>query len=518
MCQEIHLAFVFVSPDFAARGGFPLKLAELVSSLLLCNVTGDPAVEITGIETDSRKVEPGTLFIALRGFTVDGHQYVQQAVEKGAAAVMVEEPVHVDVPVVLVPDTRRAMAIVAAHFYQYPTKELKVIGITGTNGKTTTSHLIQAIFNDAGKETGIIGTIAIKFKGKEFPVKNTTPDVVELQKSLSLMRDEGCEYAAIEVSSHALDLGRVRGCEFHAAVFTNLTQDHLDYHQTMEQYREAKGLLFSQLGNGYSPRKDANKVAVINADDPNADYFMKVTPVQVITYGIEKPADVRARRIEISPHGTKFLLETFQGSCEIQLRLIGKFNVYNVLAAISVALAEGIPLAQIKKSVESVSGVNGRFEPVNAGQPFAVIVDYAHTPDSLENVLKTIQEFAKKRVFCVVGCGGDRDRGKRPLMARIAATYSDRVFLTSDNPRTEDPQRILEDMLAGIKDVDPGRYQVIVDRKEAIEKAIQEAQAGDVVLIAGKGHETYQEINGVRYDFDDREVARQAIMRDANGT
>jgi UDP-N-acetylmuramoyl-L-alanyl-D-glutamate--2,6-diaminopimelate ligase len=245
---------------------------------------------------------------------------------------------------------------------------------------------------------------------------------------------------------------------------------------------------------------------------------MKVTTVQVITYGIEKPADVRARRIEISPHGTRFLLETFQGNCEIQLRLIGKFNVYNVLAAISVALAEGIPLAQIKKSVESVSGVNGRFEPVNAGQPFAVIVDYAHTPDSLENVLKTIQEFAKKRVFCVVGCGGDRDRGKRPLMARIAATYSDRVFLTSDNPRTEDPQRILEDMLAGIKDVDPGRYQVIVDRKEAIEKAIQEAQAGDVVLIAGKGHETYQEINGVRYDFDDREVARQAIMRDANGT
>lgn len=491
---------------------YSMRLEELVRPLVLHTVSGDLGTEIKGIQIDSRQVKPGDLFIALRGFTVDGHRFVPQAVEKGAAAVLVEEPVSVDVPVVQVPDTRRAMAVVAATFYQHPTRELKLIGITGTNGKTTTSHLIQQILNDAGRQTGLIGTIQMKIGDRTFPVKNTTPEVVDLQRSFRMMLNERCEYSVIEASSHALDLGRTRGCEFHIAVFTNLTQDHLDYHETMERYREAKGLLFSQLGNRYSDEPDQNSYAVLNADDEASSYFARITPAQVITYGIEKPADVRAQNIRITSAGTAFTLSTFRGSIDVQLKLIGKFNVYNVLAATSVALLEGITLPQIKKSLESISGVSGRFEPVQAGQPYTVLVDYAHTPDSLENVLATIREFAEGNVICVVGCGGDRDRGKRPLMAQIAAKYSDLTVITSDNPRTEDPEAIIADMAEGLKEVERDRYVTIVDRRQAIFDAIGRAQPKDVVLIAGKGHETYQEINGVRYDFDDREVAREAML------
>jgi UDP-N-acetylmuramoyl-L-alanyl-D-glutamate--2,6-diaminopimelate ligase len=489
-----------------------MRLEELIRPLVLHTVSGDLDTEIKGIQIDSRQVKPGDLFIALRGFTVDGHRFVTQAVEKGAAAVLVEEPVPVDVPVVRVPDTRRAMAVVAATFYQHPTRELKLIGITGTNGKTTTSHLIQQILNDAGHPTGLIGTIQMKIGDRTFPVKNTTPEVVDLQRSFRMMCNERCEYSVIEASSHALDLGRTRGCEFHIAVFTNLTQDHLDYHETMERYREAKGLLFSQLGNRYSDEPDQNSYAVLNADDEASSYFGRITPAQVVTYGIEHPADVRAQNIRITSAGTAFTLSTFRGSIDIQLKLIGKFNVYNVLAATSVALLEGITLSQIKKSLESISGVSGRFEPVQAGQPYTVLVDYAHTPDSLENVLATIREFADGNVICVVGCGGDRDRGKRPLMAQIAAKYSDLTVITSDNPRTEDPEAIIADMVEGLKEVEKDRYVTVVDRRQAIFDAVGRAKPKDVVLIAGKGHETYQEINGVRYDFDDREVAREAIL------
>lgn len=487
-----------------------MKLAELIKPLVLKQTSGDLNMEIQGLQMDSRAVKPGDLFIATKGFTVDGHDFIDQAIANGAVALLVERPVAENVPTVLVSDTRRAMAVIAAHFYHYPTKELKVIGVTGTNGKTTTTHLIGQILQDVGQPAGVIGTIGMKVKDRTYPVNNTTPEMIDLQKGFRMMREEGLDYAVIEVSSHALDLGRTRGIEFHIAVFTNLTQDHLDYHQTMDKYRQAKGQLFSQLGNHYQPDYGKSQIAVLNADDPATDYYQRLTPAQVVTYGIKQSADVRAEAIEISSTGTSFRLHTFQGSIDVQLQLVGMFNVYNALAATAVALIEGIPLAKIKESLENITGVDGRFELVSADMPFMTLVDYAHTPDSLENVLLSIREFAKEKVICVVGCGGDRDRGKRPQMARIAEKYSDLTVITSDNPRSEQPEQIIEDMIQGLQE---DHYAVYVDRKEAIEYAISQAEPGDVVLIAGKGHETYQEIQGVRYEFDDRKVARLAMDR-----
>ncbi len=487
-----------------------MLLKELLAPLLPVRVIGDDSVKITGLTADSRKVKPGDLFICLSGFTVDGHAFAEQAVRQGAAAVLAQK--ELDLPgttLVLVPDTRRAMALVADRFYGSPTQELKLIGVTGTNGKTTTTHLIDKILRDQQKRTGLIGTIHMRIGDDFCEVKNTTPDVLELQHSFRRMRDLDTEYAIIEVSSHALDLGRVRGCDFHTAVFTNLTQDHLDYHETMDNYRHAKSLLFAQLGNRYDAK--AMKTAVLNADDEASELYARVTPARVITYGIDRPADVRAEEIRLTSRGTSFMVHTFAGSIRFDLRLMGKFNVYNALAATAVCLAEGVPLEAIKRSLEEVSGVNGRFESVDAGQPFTVIVDYSHTPDSLENALVTVKEFARGRVFCVVGCGGDRDKGKRPIMAQIATKYADITVLTSDNPRSEDPEAIIADMTAGIAGVAADRYVTLTDRREAIGYAIRQAKADDVILIAGKGHETYQIIKGNVLPFDDRAVARDAI-------
>ncbi|MFC4076536.1 UDP-N-acetylmuramoyl-L-alanyl-D-glutamate--2,6-diaminopimelate ligase [Salinithrix halophila] len=490
-----------------------MRLEKLCNSLVLGSVSGDRDTEIHGIQTASRQVQPGDLFIALRGFTVDGHRFIPEALENGAAALVVEEEITADVPVIRVPDTRRAMAVFSDVFYRRPTSDLKLIGITGTNGKTTTAHLIRHILQNQGQKTGLIGTINMQIGEDVFPVKNTTPEVIELQRSFRRMVDEGCSHAVIEASSHALDLGRTRGCRFRTAVFTNLTQDHLDYHETMENYRNAKALLFSQLGNGYADRSVDQPLAVLNADDPASDYFARVTPAQVLRYGIEQKADVKAENIRFHPGGTRFTLATYQGSVQVDMKMMGKFSVYNVLAAAAVALGEGVPLEDIRDSLERIRGVDGRLEQVDNGQPFTVLVDYAHTPDGLENVLTTIREVAQGTVFCVVGCGGDRDRTKRPLMAEIGARYSDHLVITSDNPRTEDPLRIIDDMLEGVKQVPRERVTTLPDRAEAIQFCVERARPGDMVLIAGKGHETYQEINGVRYDFDDREQAREAIKR-----
>jgi UDP-N-acetylmuramoyl-L-alanyl-D-glutamate--2,6-diaminopimelate ligase len=491
-------------------GAIVMLLRDLLVPLLPVRVTGDDSLEITGLTADSRKVKPGTLFVCLKGFTVDGHMFAAKAVEQGAVAILAEEDVDVPATVVRVPDTRRAMAMLADRFYGSPTRELKLIGVTGTNGKTTTTHLIDKILRDREKKTGLIGTIHMRIGDQFEELKNTTPDAIDLQQSFRRMRDIDTEYAIIEVSSHALELGRVRGCDVHTAVFTNLTQDHLDYHKTMENYRYAKSLLFSQLGNSYDPNRP--KTAVLNADDEASKLYATVTSARVITYGIDQPADVRAEEIEITSRGTSFTVHTFAGSIRLNLRLIGKFNVYNALAAIAVTLAEGVQLSDIKASLEAVTGVSGRFESVDAGQPFTVVVDYSHTPDSLENALVTVKEFAKGRIFCIVGCGGDRDRTKRPIMAQIATKYADLAVLTSDNPRSEEPQAILDDMLAGLADVATDRYTTFVDRREAIRFAVSQAQENDVILIAGKGHETYQIIKGQVLPFDDREVAREAIL------
>lgn len=466
---------------------------------------------ITSVETDSRMVKPGSLFVCLKGYTVDGHDFVEQAVENGASAIIAECKIETAVPVAYVPDTNRAAAVLADAFYEKPSNHMHMVGVTGTNGKTTTTHLIEKIFADRGQKTGLIGTIGLKISGKPMKLKSstpTTPDAITLQKGLAQMLDEGVETTVMEVSSHALEMGRVRGTDFNVAVFTNLSQDHLEFHPTMEDYFHAKSLLFSQLGNTYD--RNRLKVAVINADDERVEQLKKVTAVQMLTYGINKPADIRANEVQLSEKGTRFTLDTPYGKADLHLNLIGLFNVYNVLAAAAACLVSGIPFNQVCKSLEGATGVPGRFEVVDEGQPYTVIVDYAHTPDSLENVLKTVKQFAKGRIFALVGCGGDRDRTKRPLMAQIAVKYADHTVLTSDNPRSEDPEAIIRDMEEGVKDAD---YISIPDRTEAILHAIAEARAEDCILIAGKGHETYQIIGDETIHFDDREMARLAIQK-----
>jgi UDP-N-acetylmuramoyl-L-alanyl-D-glutamate--2,6-diaminopimelate ligase len=490
-----------------------VRLRELITSLFIKQVIGNDDVVIQNITADSRHVAPGSLFVALRGYTVDGHDFVRPAVEAGASAVVVERAVEgLTAPQVVVRDTRAAIAVLASVFYRHPSRRMKVIGVTGTNGKTTTTFLIDRILSDAGYKTGLIGTIKTRIGDEEFEMANTTPEAIDLQEIFHRMEAIGTVYPVMEVSSHAVELKRVAGTEFHIAVFTNLTQDHLDYHGTMEAYRNAKSKFFAQLGSGYADDPREGKFAIINRDDPQADFFEAATAAQVVTYGIDRAADVRAKDVKIAADGVSFTVESFAGKETFRLQLTGKFSVYNALAATAAGLVEGVPLAEIKKSLESVRGVQGRFERVQAGQDFAVIVDYSHTPDSLENALKTVREFADGRVICLVGCGGDRDRKKRPLMARIAADYADLVVLTSDNPRTEDPERILDDMEKGLTDVPTSRYLRITDRAAAIRQAVGMATKGDVILIAGKGHETYQIIGRTKIHFDDREEAVKAIV------
>ncbi|MBW8348634.1 UDP-N-acetylmuramoyl-L-alanyl-D-glutamate--2,6-diaminopimelate ligase [Bacillus sp. IITD106] len=460
--------------------------------------------EVTSIANNHKKVEPGSFFICITGHVFDGHHFAKEAVDRGAVAILAERKLDLEVPVIVVKDTTRAMAILADAFYGHPTQHLHLIGITGTNGKTTTSHLIEAIFRDYKKITGLIGTINMKIGDRTIETKNTTPDSLVLQSVFHEMVSEKVDTAIMEVSSHALVQGRVNGCDYDVAVFTNLSQDHLDYHHTMEEYRLAKSLLFSKLGNSYYKNK---KFAVLNADDKATKKFIVETSAHVVTYGIDSPSDFMASNINLENGGTSFTLHTPEGKRDITLNLMGRFNIYNALASIAAAYVSNIPLDLIVQTIEKATGVPGRFESVNGGQDFSVIVDYAHTPDSLENVLKTIQQFAKKRIFAVVGCGGDRDPSKRPLMAEIACKYSTNPIFTSDNPRSENPLSILADMEKGAV----GDYQIIPDRTEAITSAIQEARNGDVVLIAGKGHETYQIIGDQVFDFDDRLVALKAI-------
>ncbi|WP_047981353.1 UDP-N-acetylmuramoyl-L-alanyl-D-glutamate--2,6-diaminopimelate ligase [Ornithinibacillus contaminans] len=468
-------------------------------------------IEINTIKMDSREITKDDLFVCINGFTVDGHDFVEEAVENGASVIVAERQVDtkVKVPVVIVPNTVRFLAIAAGVYYQFPTHQIPLIGVTGTNGKTTVTYLLETIFNHAAEKTGVIGTIQMKIGQDTYPIENTTPNALFLQKTIRKMVDEGVQKVIMEVSSHALDLGRVYGCNYDIAIFTNLTQDHLDYHESMEDYLRAKSLLFAQLGNSY--HTDSRKFAIINQDDPASPKFERSTAQPVVTYGITSKADIMAKDIRLTPSGTRFLLCTPYGNTVINSKLIGKFNVSNMLAACTAALVAGISLPIIKKAYESIQGVNGRFEPVTHDQLFSVIVDYAHTPDSLENVLATIQEFATHNIYVVVGCGGDRDRTKRPLMAQIAVQYADFAIFTSDNPRTEDPQIILNDMTVGLPHT-ATNYQVVIDRRKAIHQAIKLANQGDIVLIAGKGHETYQQIGHTKYHFDDREVAIEALQ------
>ncbi|MCA1029973.1 UDP-N-acetylmuramoyl-L-alanyl-D-glutamate--2,6-diaminopimelate ligase [Bacillus timonensis] len=461
---------------------------------------------ITSIEMDSREVKEGSLFVCIEGYTVDGHNFVQQAEERGAVAILAEKEVTANIPVIVVTDTKRSMAILADAFYGQPTHGLHLIGVTGTNGKTSTTHIIDHIFRHAGKKTGMIGTMYMKIRDEIIEVKNTTPESLTLQKTFAKMVKLHVDTAVMEVSSHALDLGRVHGCDFDVAVFTNLSQDHLDYHSTMDEYQQAKGLLFSSLGNNFNHQRP--KYAVLNIDDQASIQYKKSTAAFITTYGITNNADIMAKNIELTSSGTKFDLVTPTKTVTVEMKLIGLFSVYNVLAAVAASLVSNLPLEVVVESIQTLSGISGRFEVVDEGQNYTVIVDYAHTPDSLENVLQTAKQFCKGRTVVVVGCGGDRDRSKRPIMAKIAVEHADVSIFTSDNPRSEDPVQILKDMETGVQGKD---YYSIVDREEAIKFAVNYASKDDIIIIAGKGHETYQIIGDKVLDFDDRVVASRAI-------
>ena len=490
------------------------RLKQLLAGLDFIRVDGDEEREVTGIHFDSRRIRPGNIFVAVPGLKTDGHHYIPDAIKAGARVVVVEKPVQVPagVTVVQVQDSRRALSHLGAAYYGYPSSHLRVVGVTGTNGKTTTTYLIESILRTEGYQVGLLGTIGGRVGQLNLPVEHTTPESLDLQELLSAMVKAEADYAVMEVSSHALALGRVLDCEFDVAVFTNLTQDHLDFHGRMEEYREAKLRLFASLGE--KGVKNRSKYGVVNVDDPQGEVFASAARVPVIGYGIERPAAVQAREVKITPRGASFWAVLPLGEIPVNLQLTGRFNVYNALAAIAVGWQEGASLASIKRGLEKVRGVPGRFELVDEGQNFAVVVDYAHTPDGLENLLVTAREVGAGRLITVFGCGGDRDRSKRPLMGQVAGRWSDYVVVTSDNPRTEDPQRIINDILPGLTAaISEDSYTVIPERAEAIRFALKNAKEGDIVVIAGKGHETYQIIGQEFIPFDDREVARQALRQ-----
>jgi UDP-N-acetylmuramyl-tripeptide synthetase len=489
-------------------------LGQLIALLKdKAEITGTIDKQIAAITPDSRQVTKGALFIALPGSKVDGHNYVELACRQGAIAVLVEKAVTVpaDVTVIKVPDTRTAMKEIAPYFFDYPSRKMRLIGVTGTNGKTTTTYLVRSILLKAGFRVGLIGTIQSLIGDRVLPVKNTTPDVIDLQALLAQMAEEEIDYVVMEVSSHALALGRVTGTEFDIGIFTNMTRDHLDFHVTFDNYIEAKAMLFRSLADTNSTK--TGKVAIVNVDDPAATKILAASKCRQLTYGIQQAADLKAEDIKVEASGAAFTVNGPFGKLPLDLKITGVFNVYNSLAAIGAAIAAGVEANIIKQALEEFRSVPGRFETVDAGQPFTVIVDYAHTPDGLENILKTARQFAKQRIIVVFGCGGDRDRTKRPIMGKLAIDYGDVVIATSDNPRSEDPDDILQEVESGLKDgqTSDKTYEIITDRRTAIKRAIQIAAPDDVVIIAGKGHETYQILKDRTIDFDDREVAREVI-------
>ncbi len=490
------------------------ELQDILRLLPEAAVKGPTDILIKDIVYDSRQVTPGALFICIPGVHVDGHDFIDNAVAAGATAVIVERDVtnaFPDIAVIKVSESRQAMQVIAPYFFDYPAQKMRMIGVTGTNGKTTTTHLIRSILRKNGHKVGLIGTIHTLIEDDVYPIRNTTPDVVDLQKILQQMVENNIEYVVMEVSSHALSLNRIAGCEFDVGVFTNITQDHLDFHGSFENYIKAKAMLFGLLGSSSATKE--NKCAVINIDDTAASVMLESSHCPVLTYSIKNQANVLATNILVEAKTSAFSLSTDNGNLLLKLRITGIFNVYNVLAAISTALAENIDLQVIKDSLEEFISVPGRFELVEAGQPFTVIVDYAHTPDGLDNVLKTAKEFVKGKLIVVFGCGGDRDRTKRPIMGKIATQYANVVVATSDNPRSEDPEAILAEIESGIIPnlKQAKKYEKITDRRQAIKYAVSIAQPADVILIAGKGHETYQILKDRTIDFDDRQVAREMI-------
>ena len=490
-----------------------MKLSELLKNVEVTTLEGSAEVGITAVDIDSRQVKEGHLFVAIKGTQTDGHQYISKAVEQGAAAILCEEmPAErkSGVSYIQVPSTETAIGPVATTFYGNPTSKLILVGVTGTNGKTTIATLLYNMFRKLGYKCGLLSTVCNYIEDEAVPASHTTPDPIELNSLLARMVAAGCQYAFMECSSHAIAQQRIGGLKFAGGIFTNLTRDHLDYHKTVENYRDAKKAFFDMLPKG--------AFAITNADDKNGLYMVQNTKAQVKTYSIRTIADFKARIVECHFEGMYLGIEESGESRiesrEVGVQFIGKFNVSNLLAVYGAARMLGKNAEEILIILSTLKSVAGRLEPIRSGNGITGLVDYAHTPDALENVLKAIHEVMEGKdgqIITVCGCGGNRDKGKRPLMAQEAVKQSDKVIITSDNPRNEEPQDIINDMLAGLNAHQMKKVVVIADRHEAIKTAVMLANKGDVILVAGKGHEDYQIIKGVKHHFDDREELRNAF-------
>jgi UDP-N-acetylmuramoyl-L-alanyl-D-glutamate--2,6-diaminopimelate ligase len=484
-----------------------MTLAELLTRLQGAELQGESALEIAEVAHDSRHLSQGALFVAIRGLAYDGNRFVEAARRKGAVAVVSEAPPLGEGTWVRVPDARKALAVLSAAAFGDPARSLDLVGVTGTNGKTTTTYLVDSVVRAAGEACGLLGTVEYRIGDRIAEATRTTPESSDLQRLFRQMVDAGCRRAVLEVSSHSLALERVHGLAFRVAVFTNLTRDHLDFHGDMDRYFAAKRLLFESL-----LKPDGH--AIVNLDDDRAPALAKASRGTVWTYSVtSREADLFAEDVQLSLEGTKLRLRTPAGPLQTETSLIGRFNVQNVLAATGAALALGLPAEAVRRGIASLRGVPGRMERVSAGQPFTVLVDYAHTDDALKNLLETVRGLQPRRVTTVFGCGGDRDRSKRPLMGMVASRLSDRVVLTSDNPRSEPPEAILEEIRRGVPAARQADTLVVADRREAIALALEGAEAGDAVVIAGKGHETYQVLRERTVPFDDRQVAREVLSR-----
>lgn len=472
-----------------------MKLKELLAGLEILSANVDLETEVAQVQYDSRRVGAGDLFVALCGYAVDGHRFIPQAMASGAAAVLCQNPPEDGtIPYVQVADSRRALAVAGANFFGHPADAMTMVGVTGTNGKTTSTYLLKAILEARGEKVGLIGTNQNMIGEEALPTERTTPESFELQKLFARMRDAGCTYVVMEVSSHALYLDRVYGVPYRVGVFTNLTQDHLDFHGTMEAYRAAKGRLFEQ-----------SDLAVLNLDDEAGRYYARTAPCPVFTYSERKDeADLVAKNIRLFPSHVEFEAVAKGAIGRVFLPIPGGFTIYNALGVVACALNLGAELPDVIAALRTARGVKGRIEVVPVPAAYTVIIDYAHTPDALENILTTVRDLTDHRVICLFGCGGDRDRTKRPMMGAIAAALSDFVVVTSDNPRTEEPEAIIDDILEGMQE-GGAPYAVEPDRRAAIRYALRLAQPGDTVVLAGKGHETYQEIDGVQRHLDERE-------------
>ncbi len=494
-----------------------MKIKDLIKILQPLDVRGEVEIEVKGITADSRQVQAGYIFVAIAGENFDGADFMAEAKARGAVGLVVREfypLVNGGLAQIRVEDPRKALAILSNEFFGHPARQLKMIGVTGTNGKTTVAILTRTILEDAGISTGLLSTIYYQIGERWLPSDLTTPPPPHLQILLGEMKKAGCSHVVMEVSSHALKQGRVEGIEFQAAIFTNLSSEHLDYHRTLDDYRDSKIKLFESLRSGSVPLPE--KVAILNADDPLSREIRNRVEALVITYGLHPHADLKASEIELAEEGTSFRLTWRGKTYPARLRLLGRHNVYNALAAAALGISEGLAVEQVLASLEKVGGITGRLEAVRAGQDFHVLVDFAHTPAALENALQTIREIYSQRLIVVFGCGGDRDRSKRPLMGRAADRWADVVILTSDNPRTEDEGEIIKEILNGLT-VDGEKIRVVPDRRRAIETAFSLAGPRDVVLIAGKGHEQRQIFRDRIVPFSDREVSIDILQGRQSG-